>query len=230
MIKVNLVKSSSRPISLLEILKEKLKESLDFSDNKIIVTIDSNIEVNIEDDLLDADIYKLNLEFVLSDNAKLNYIFKHLNENSKLFDIVDRNLRFKLFGEYSSVDAKVLVLGCFGDRLKFKTIQEHFSSHSRSNLVVKSVLDGKASIVSDNIIIVNPGLKKVEANQINKNILLSDHSHVVSIPKLEIESDDVKCFHGAAISRFDNDVLFYLQSRGLTLDKSRDVLINSFLK
>ena len=48
-------------------------------------------------------------------------------------------------------------------------------------------------------------------------------------PELEIYADDVKCSHGSSSGNLDENSIFYLMSRGLNYEQSRELLINGFL-
>jgi Fe-S cluster assembly protein SufD len=48
-------------------------------------------------------------------------------------------------------------------------------------------------------------------------------------PELEIYADDVKCSHGCTIGQFDNEALFYLRSRGVTLEAAQGMLVQAFI-
>ena len=68
------------------------------------------------------------------------------------------------------------------------------------------------------------------ADQINKNIMLSSTAKAIAVPQLEIETNDVCCKHGAAISDLNDEHFFYLQSRGLDKDQTKQMLVSGFLK
>jgi Fe-S cluster assembly protein SufD len=67
-----------------------------------------------------------------------------------------------------------------------------------------------------------------EANQLNRNLLLSNKGRVDTKPQLEIIADNVKCSHGATVSQLEDDEIFYLQSRGIDAQKGRNLLIDAF--
>ena len=71
--------------------------------------------------------------------------------------------------------------------------------------------------------------QKTNAYQFNQNLLLSENAEVSIKPELEIYADDVKCSHGVTTGELDKEMLFYLRSRGLTLDESRNLLIEGFI-
>jgi Fe-S cluster assembly protein SufD len=105
---------------------------------------------------------------------------------------------------------------------------EHAKPHGDSRQFYKGILDDKASGVFSGRIIVHPGAQKTDAKQTNKNLLLSDESHVDTQPQLEIYADDVKCTHGATIGQMDEQAVFYFRARGIGEDTARSMLIHSF--
>ena len=72
-------------------------------------------------------------------------------------------------------------------------------------------------------------LRKTAAFQENHNILLSDYARVNTRPQLEIYADDVKCSHGATVGRLNEEELFYMRSRGISLEDAKVLQMVSFL-
>jgi Fe-S cluster assembly protein SufD len=77
-------------------------------------------------------------------------------------------------------------------------------------------------------ITVREDAQKTNANQLNKNLLLSARATVDTKPELEIFADDVKCSHGATVGDLDEDAMFYLEARGISPDEARRMLIEAF--
>jgi len=102
-----------------------------------------------------------------------------------------------------------------------KICLNHLSSDCRSDQLFKGILDGKSSARFDGLIKVGYGACRSEAYQANHNLLLSKTARVFSEPQLEIYNDDVKCSHGATNGRLDENELFYLRSRGISLGEAR---------
>jgi Fe-S cluster assembly protein SufD len=116
-----------------------------------------------------------------------------------------------------------------GDRLVDNhTTIDHAKAHCPSHEVYKGILGGRARAIFNGKIIVRPDAQKTDAKQTNRALLLTDDAVINTKPQLEIFADDVKCTHGAAIGQLDEDALFYLQARGLTLSEARDLLIHAF--
>lgn len=93
----------------------------------------------------------------------------------------------------------------------------------------KCVADDHAHTVFQGKIRVAPHAQKTNANQSNRNLLLSPHAAADSKPELEILADDVRCSHGATVGELDKDALFYLRSRGLDEASARGLLVGGFV-
>jgi len=104
----------------------------------------------------------------------------------------------------------------------------HAEPHAQSRQLHKAIVDGSARAIFNGRILVAKGAAGTDAQQQSRNLLLSDHARVDTKPQLEIENDDVKCAHGAAIGQLDADELFYLQSRGLDLAAAKNLLTYGF--
>ena len=60
-------------------------------------------------------------------------------------------------------------------------------------------------------------------------LLLSETAEFDSKPELEIFADDVVCGHGSTSGQIDEDLLFYLESRGVPEIQARALLIQAFV-
>lgn len=108
------------------------------------------------------------------------------------------------------------------------SVIEHKRPHCTSRQLYKGILDDKSRAVFNGKVFVRHGALGTDAQQTNKNLLLSKEAHVDTKPQLEIFTDDVKCTHGAAIGQLDEDELFYLESRGIHPDLARNLLTYGF--
>ena len=107
---------------------------------------------------------------------------------------------------------------------------DHAQPNTSSQLNYKGILDGKSKAVFGGQVLVRKDAQKVNAQQSDKNLLLSDQAEVDSKPSLLIYADDVKCGHGATAGHIDQDSLFYLKSRGLAPDVAGRMLIHAFAR
>lgn len=108
------------------------------------------------------------------------------------------------------------------------TTIDHAVPHGTSRELYKGILGGKAKAVFNGKVIVRADAQKSDAQQTNKNLLLSEHAEIDTKPELQIFADDVKCAHGAAIGQLDPDALFYLKSRGIGEATGRRLLTYGF--
>jgi Fe-S cluster assembly protein SufD len=111
----------------------------------------------------------------------------------------------------------------------FDTTQEHAAPHTTSDLAFRGVLQGRSEAVWRGNIIVDPGAQQTDAFQESRNLLLSKKAHADAIPGLEIQANDVRCTHAAAIAQIDPEQLFYLESRGLREEAAKRLVIEGFL-
>jgi Fe-S cluster assembly protein SufD len=70
--------------------------------------------------------------------------------------------------------------------------------------------------------------QQTQAYQLNNNLLLSDRAKSEALPNLEIFADDVKASHGATVGQLDEDSLFYLNSRGISIPEAKKMLVQGF--
>ncbi len=113
--------------------------------------------------------------------------------------------------------------------IDFDTTQEHAAANTTSDLAFRGVLQDRSTAVWKGNIIVDPGAQKTDAFQESRNLLLSKRAHADAIPGLEIQANDVRCTHAAAVAQVDPEQLFYLRSRGLPLEVAKRLVIEGFL-
>jgi Fe-S cluster assembly protein SufD len=77
-------------------------------------------------------------------------------------------------------------------------------------------------------ILVRPGAQKTDSKQTSRSLLLSDDAEMNSQPALEIYADDVKCTHGSTTGPVDEEMLFYIRSRGVGQEAARHLLTYAF--
>ena len=92
----------------------------------------------------------------------------------------------------------------------------------------KAVADGQGRSVFNGAVQVPRLAQRTDAAQLSRNLLLSDRARIDTKPELEIVADDVRCAHGATVSRLEQDELFYLQSRGIAADQAARLLLRGF--
>ncbi len=108
------------------------------------------------------------------------------------------------------------------------TLQEHFAPHTTSDLLYKNAVTDAARSIFAGLIRVHPGAQRTNAFQSNRNLVLSPDAKADSKPELEIMANDLRCTHGSAVSRLDEQHVFYLQTRGLTRQQAVHMMVEGF--
>jgi Fe-S cluster assembly protein SufD len=110
-----------------------------------------------------------------------------------------------------------------------RTLQEHQSPDTFSDLLFKNALYDKAKTIFAGLIRVDPNAHRTDAYQKVRNLLLSDQAESNSLPGLEILADQVRCSHGATTGEIEPEELFYLNSRGIPKKDSLRLITHGFL-
>jgi Fe-S cluster assembly protein SufD len=192
-------------------------------------------------------------ELSVGPNANLRYVCAQgLSEKSWIFGaqraVIERdgaldwialgfgagNGRVAMDTQLAGKGADAKVTGAYAthgrQHLDYATTQEHAAANTTSDLAFRGILDGRSSTVWSGMIKVDPGAQQIDAFQESRNLLLTKKAHADSIPGLEILANDVRCTHAAAIAQIDPEQLYYLRSRGLSLEKAKRLVIEGFLE
>jgi Fe-S cluster assembly protein SufD len=105
---------------------------------------------------------------------------------------------------------------------------QHHCEGARSRQFFKGVLGGRSESLFDGMVRVSPGAQNTDAEQQNRNLLLSPRALAHSVPRLEIYADDVRCSHGSTVGELDEQVLFYMRARGLARESAQALLTRVF--
>jgi Fe-S cluster assembly protein SufD len=173
-----------------------------------------------------------------SDNA----LSIQINATTVARDATALNLYLALGGKYSRLESlsrlngegahsDMLAVSVGDDAQEFdaRTLQDHASPHTFSDLLFKNALHGRARNTFGGLIRVEPHAHFTDAYQKVRNLLLSDDAEANSMPGLEILADNVKCSHGATSGQIDEDEMFYLLARGIPAPVAAQLLVGGFL-
>ena len=138
----------------------------------------------------------------------------------------DIRIRLDHEGADCHVDGLYIVSG--GQHTDTHSLIDHLQPHCTSRQLYKGILDGKSRAVFNGKVFVHPGAQQTDAQQTNRNLLLSKDARVDTKPQLEIFADDVKCAHGATVGQLEDEELFYLISRGLHPELAQNLLTFGF--
>ncbi|MDQ7842424.1 MAG: Fe-S cluster assembly protein SufD [Armatimonadota bacterium] len=142
--------------------------------------------------------------------------------------ITRRNVESLLEGPGASAEMLGLFFGHDGQHFDLQTLQEHRAPHTQSDLLYKHAVKDRARSVFSGMIRVHQGAQKTNAFQANRNLILSAGAKADSIPNLEIMANDLRCTHGSATSRLNEEQLFYLMSRGLPRREAVRMVVEGF--
>jgi Fe-S cluster assembly protein SufD len=222
--------------------------------NMIIVESHARVTLIEEHQSLENTAYLTNTvtQIYANEEAKINYT-KIQNQNRQSFHIANTTITQKRssrvdFHSYSlggqlarenmscylnEKGASVLMQGLY---LPFKqqhidvhTCIHHQADHTTSEEYFKGLVAQKSRAVFNGKIVVTEKIKKAVANMQNKNLLVTPDCEVNAKPELEIYADDVKCRHGATIGQIDQEMLFYLRSRGIASEQAYHLLMLAFV-
>lgn len=193
------------------------------------------------------------VELVVGEGATLRYVCQqHLSDRSWAFATqraeVERDaslewvalgfgsargkvrMETKLAGRGSSAKVTGAYAGNGRQHLDYDTTQEHAGADTTSDLAFRGVLAGRATAVWRGMIRVDAGAQRTDAFQESRNLLLSTKAHADAIPGLEIEADDVRCTHAAAVAQVDPEQLYYLRAHGVDEAAAKRLVIDGFLQ
>lgn len=142
--------------------------------------------------------------------------------------VVKTNVESILNGQGATVEMLGVVFGDGSQHVDLHTLQEHRAPHTLSDLLYKNAVKDRARSVFSGMIRVHYGAQKTNAFQANRNLILSEGAKADSIPNLEIMANDLRCTHGSATSRLNEEHLFYLMSRGLTRAQAVRMVVEGF--
>src|SRR5437762_6983217 len=135
----------------------------------------------------------------------------------------------RLMGEGGRSDLLAVAVARQQQEFDARTLQDHTSPRTASDLLYKNALDDRARTIFGGLIRVEPHAHFTDAYQKVRNLLLSDDAEANSMPGLEILADNVRCTHGATSGQIDKDELFYLRTRGIPVPVAQRLIVTGFL-
>lgn len=223
---------------------------------RLLVVADKSSEaVIIERCLCTSDMqeYSINsvVEFALAENANISH-YRVQTESIESFSVstiaatlesnanfsthtfsfggklVRNNVNIVMSGSNCNVVMNGLTAVSGKQHVDNHTLLDNTKPHCESNELYKGIYAGSSQGVFSGTIIVRQDAQKTNAIQSNRSLLLSDQAIVNTKPQLKIWADDVKCTHGATIGQLDDDAMFYLRSRGVSLADAKVMLVHAF--
>ena len=142
---------------------------------------------------------------------------------------VNRNdIYTKLDGEGAEILFDALYIAKEKQHVDNQNIIYHAQPNTQSSANYRGILDDFSQGVFNGMVVVYEDAHQIQAKQSNANLLLSDHAKINTKPALEIYNDDVQCSHNATVGQIDEEMLFYMQSRGITKAEAKNALVFAF--
>ena len=217
------------------------------------------LEKNCDIDLLQVNLGKDNSSlsqstfFCLKENSSVNHGVVSYGENksnllNSLNVIQQKNseynlgslhfkfnyARFEIRIKQSEGKAKTIIKG-----MQITKKDEQISTYTKIDFhgpngfldqINKSLADDESHAIFEGSIIVPKIAQRTDASQLSRNLLLSNLAQIDTKPQLEIIADDVKCKHGATISQLNEEELFYMRTRGITLTEASKLQLSSYFQ
>ncbi|HEU0129991.1 MAG TPA: Fe-S cluster assembly protein SufD [Mycobacteriales bacterium] len=219
----------------------------------LLVDVEEGAEATVVLDHSGSATFLANAEFRVGDGARLTVVSLqdwdddavHLGTHVAAVgrDATFRSIVVSLGGGVVRLVPKVTftapggdaeLLGLFfadaGQHLEHRLLVDHAVSHCRSRVTYKGALQGEgAHTVWIGDVIIAADTVGTDTYELNRNLVLSDGAHADSVPNLEIYSGEVVgAGHASATGRFDDQQLFYLESRGIPADEARRLVVRGF--
>lgn len=139
------------------------------------------------------------------------------------------DFRIDVDGAHSTTQLLGMAIGSGNQHVDNHTLINHNAPQCQSNEMFKYVLNDQAIGAFAGKILVKPNCPKIDAYQGNRNIVASPEAKMYTKPQLEIYTDDVKCSHGSTVGQLDQEALFYMQTRGISLPVAQKLLMQAFM-
>lgn len=244
---------TKHPIQINNILKGKQDTMVN---RRILVIMEegSQADVIITDHAADHQQFLTNqvIEVHCADNSRLNLyeieetnlmctrysnVFIHEGRNCSvrhtvltLFNGHTRNsCRVQMAGEGSEAILNGCVIADKMQRVDNNTVIRHMVPNCQSKELYKYVLDDSATGAFAGMILVDKGAQKTSSSMTNANLCSTPQSRMYTQPMLEIYADDVKCSHGSTVGQMNDQALFYMRQRGISLYEARLLLKSAFI-
>jgi Fe-S cluster assembly protein SufD len=194
------------------------------------------IEIDVQDEA------KLNIVTVQNwdkGSAHVSAHFSKLGRNSYLKhsvasfggDLVRITPVTTFTGPGAEVEMNGVYFASAGQHLENRPFVDHAAPNCKSRVTYKGALQGnKAHTVWIGDVLIRVVAEGTDTYELNRNLLLTDGARADSVPNLEIETGEIEgAGHASASGRFDDEQLFYLQARGMTVDDARRLVVLGFL-
>ena len=204
-------------------ITENVKHTFTNSVTELITQENSSVELTIIENEKENSSIILTTQALQHQDSTLK-----INTVTKRQDFARNGINVEVKGENCSTFLNGVYTPIEKEHIDNHTRVDHIAPNCMSSEIYKGVLYDKSTAVFNGKVIVHQDAQKIEAYQKNNNVLLSDNATMDAKPELEIYADDVKCSHGTTTGQFDNEAVFYLQTRGISEQTAKQMLVDAF--
>jgi Fe-S cluster assembly protein SufB/Fe-S cluster assembly protein SufD len=217
---------------------------------KIILIVGRNSKLYIQDEIdSDKDAYSgQNIYLVIGEDSEVNFMLLDKSKGRSVTNVnlltkgkinfvslftnnqINRNRLWIKMLEHSEVNIQQGIIGNGQSYFDIESEIIHFEKNTSSNLSYKALLDNSAKAVYKGVI-------RQEKRAVNSYAYLSEHSLIlnkdaksISVPSLEIETNELKAYHSASSQPLDKEMLFYAMSRGLDKELAVKMIASGFIE
>lgn len=133
-----------------------------------------------------------------------------------------------LLGQKAKAILKAAYFADGDQMLDFRTLQDHRSPNTFSDLLFKGAVAGNSHSVYSGLVRIEEGAYRSDAFQTNRNLVLSEGARADSVPNLDIRENNVRCSHASAVGPIDPELIFYLESRGIDPKNGEQMIVRGF--
>ena len=210
-------------LSYFEYLYNVSKSSINFVSNSIVKENAKLTYTGISNFGSNANVV-VNRNSYIDRYGRSTYIVAEVNNGN-----VESNTYILLKDKYASATTKTVAITSNNQTVKLNQLVEHGAPDTEGFIENYGVANNSSVLVFEGIGKINKNMKRSIARQQNRGIVLGETSRLDANPLLLIDEYDVEASHGAAIGKIDEEQLYYLMSRGLTLKNAERLIISGFL-
>ncbi|AIO18692.1 FeS cluster assembly protein SufD [Candidatus Izimaplasma bacterium HR1] len=210
-------------LKYFEYLSNQTDTAINFVSNAIVKE-NASLEYTAISKYTKKSVASITRNAFLKRYARANYSVAEVNDGATV-----SNTNIFLQEDYASGTTKTVAITSNNQEASFTQLVEHLAKETEGYIENYGVANNESALVFEGIGKINKGMKRSIARQSNNGIVLGVNSRLDANPLLLIDEFDVVASHGAAIGKIDDEQLYYLMSRGLSLPVAERLIISGFL-
>ena len=193
----------------------------DVKELNIVINRDSNVKLSF---IAEDEMKSSNINITVKGNATLNGYFADFAEKT-----LDLHCKVNLVEEGASCTYKVASLVAGDDRKLVDISIDHVSPRTYGKFDCYGICKDNGKITVAGTSHVFKGAVKSKAQQNSKIMVVDESSDATAKPVLKIDENDLEASHGAAVGKINAEHLFYLTSRGLSVETAKELITWGYL-